>query len=79
MGRRGRKCRESDITTNILTTQLAPCTLLALTDTVENNYRNRVEGGVRDRKKKKKVFIKDSHSRKVENIKIDISNAAVSS
>ena len=54
MGRRGRKCRESDITTNILTTQLAPCTLLALTDTVENNYRNRVEGGVRDRKKKKK-------------------------
>ena len=56
MGRRGRKCRESDITTNILTTQLAPCTLLALTDTVENNYRNRVEGGVRDRKKKKKSF-----------------------
>ena len=79
MGRRGRKCRESDITTNILTTQLAPCTLLVLTDTVENNYRNRVEGGVRDRKKKKKVFIKDSHSRKVENIKIDIINAAVSS
>ena len=46
------KCRESDTTTRILTTQLPQYTSFALTGTVEIDYKNSAEwGGGRDRNK----------------------------
>ena len=51
------KCRESDTTTKILTTQLPQYTSFALTGTVEIDYKNSAEWeGGRDTKQ---VSIKD--------------------